>query len=547
MWGEKNKLYHTQVDPEVESSHTLLETSSWELRLAKRREASVPAERLSTGISGLDDILNGGLPANRLYLLEGEPGTGKTTLALQFMRQGLDAGERLLYVTLSESRSELAAAAASHDWAVDDLTIREYVSGEKELSPDAQVTMFHPSDVELLETIRKMVVDVDTLNPTRVVIDSLSEIQLLAQDSFRFRRQLLALKQLFLDRRCTVLLLDDQTAEARDRHVQSIVHGVLRLEQLAPEYGAERRRLRVSKLRGTSYRGGWHDYLIRRGGLVVFPRLVAAEHRQRLTREARSSGVDALDTLLGGGTQSGTSLLILGPAGAGKTTVALQFVVAAAARGQRAAVFVFDETADLLLERSDGIALPLRQLVEEDKVTVRQVDPSELSPGQFAQALRDAVDTGGARLVVIDSLNGYLAAMPQERQLTAQLHELLTFLAQRDVSTILVFGQQGMIGTHTAAPVDASYLADTIVLLRFFEASGRVRKAISVVKKRSGPHEDTIRELRIGSNGISVGEALTDFRGVLTGTPVFEGKGPATTATVHNKRARRRKTRGRND
>ena len=515
--------------------------------MANLRESAVPEERLSTGVAGLNDILHGGLPANRLYLLEGDPGTGKTTLSIQFLREGLKAGERLLYVTLSESRIELTASAASHGWSVDDLTIREYVSTERELSRDAQVTMFHPSEVELLETIRKIATDVDSLKPTRVVVDSLSEIRLLAQDSFRYRRQLLALKQLFLNTRCTVLLLDDRTAGDRDRHVQSIVHGVIHLEQLAPEYGAERRRLRVSKLRGTSYRGGWHDYLIERGGLVVFPRLVAAEHRRRLKREPRPTGVDRLDALLGGGTQSGTSLLILGPAGAGKTTVAMQFVVAAAARGQRAAVFVFDETADLLLERSDGIALPLRQLVEEDKVTVRQVDPAELSPGQFAQALRDAVDDGGAQLVVIDSLNGYLAAMPQERQLTAQLHELLTFLAQRDVSTVLVFGQQGMIGTQMTAPVDASYLADTIVLLRFFESGGRVRKAISVVKKRSGPHEDTIRELRIGKNGIEVGEALTDFRGVLSGTPVFEGKSPAATAMVRDKRARPRKTRGRND
>lgn len=504
--------------------------------MPNRPQDDVLVERLSTGVAGLDDVLNGGLPANRVYLLEGDPGTGKTTLSIQFMLQGLQTNERVLYVTLSESRAELAASAASHGFSLEGIAIREYVSEENELSPDGQVTMFHPSEVELLETIRRIVADVDTLNPTRIVIDSLSEIRLLAQDSFRYRRQLLALKQLFLNRRCTVLLLDDRTSGERDRHVQSIVHGVLHLEQLTPEYGAERRRVRISKLRGSSYRGGWHDYLIGRGGLKVFPRLVAAEHRQRLTREPRPSGVESLDSLLGGGTQSGTSMLILGPAGAGKTTVAMQFVVAAAKRGDHAAVFAFDETADFLLERSAAIALPLREFVDAGLVRVRQIDPAELSPGQFAQALRDAVDNDGARLVVIDSLNGYLAAMPEERQLTAQMHELLTFLAQRDIVTILVFGQQGMIGSQMTAAVDTSYLADTIVLLRFFEAGGRVRKAISVVKKRSGPHEDTIRELRIGSNGVEIGDALTDFRGVLSGTPVFEGRTPrGTDAMVSDK------------
>lgn len=477
--------------------------------------------KIGTGVAGFDDVLGGGLPGERLYLLEGDPGTGKTTLALQFLLEGHRTGERVVFVTLSESRVELMASAASHGWSLDGIQVREYVVSAERLAPEGMVTMFPPSEVELLETIRRLLGDIEAINPDRVVIDSLSEIRLLAQDSFRYRRQLLELKQFFLNRKCVVLLLDDRTAGDRDRHVQSIVHGVVHLEQIAPEYGAERRRLRLSKIRGTTYRGGWHDYVIRRGGLEVFPRLTAAEHRQPVTRKPMPTAIESLDALLGGGTLTGTSLLILGPAGAGKTTLAMQMAVAAAARGQRSAIFTFDETADLLLERTVAIGMPLREWADKGLATVRQVDPAELSPGQFAHIIRGAVERDGAEMVVIDSLNGYLAAMPSERQLTAQLHELLTFLSQRNVATILVFGQQGAFGGNMMSPVDASYLADTIVLMRFFEVQGRVRKAVSVVKKRSGPHEDTIRELAIGPSGIVVGEALTDFHGVLTGVPIY--------------------------
>jgi circadian clock protein KaiC len=504
-------------------------------------------KRLGTGIEGLDDVLGGGLPAERLYLVEGDPGTGKTTLSLQFMLEGVRAKERVLYITLSESQDELTASAQSHGWSLDGVTIRDYVAPEGSLSPDDQVTMFHPAEVELLETIRRILADVEALNPRRVVVDSLSDIRLLSQDSFRYRRQLLALKEFFLERRCTVLMLDDQTAGHRERHVQSTAHGVLHLQQLAPEYGGDRRRLRVSKLRGSAYRGGWHDYIIRHGGLDVFPRLVASEHRQRLDRSALTTGIAPLDSVLGGGIQSGTSTLILGPAGSGKTTVAMQFVAAAARRGQRAAVFVFDEIADLLLERSSALSLPLRELVESGELVVRQVDPAEMSPGQFNDALREAVDQHGAEVIVIDSLNGYFAAMPNERHLTSQLHEVLTYLSQRNVATMLVYGQQGMIGANMAATVDASYLADTVILLRYFEAAGRVRKAISVVKKRSGQHEDTIRELRIGSAGVDVGDALTNFRGILTGTPTFDGSSLSAVSMVQDRSsspapARRRRT-----
>jgi circadian clock protein KaiC len=483
----------------------------------------VQIKKIGSGVAGLDDVLGGGVPAGRLYLLEGDPGTGKTTLSLQFLLEGRRAGQRVAFITLSESRMELTASAASHGWSLDDVEIREYVAAADALSPDGQVTMFRPSEVELLETVRHLLHDIEVLNPDRVVVDSLSELRLLAQDSFRYRRQLLALKEFFLSRQCTVLLLDDRTAGDRDRHVQSIVHGVIHLEQLAPEYGSERRRLRLSKIRGTSYRGGWHDYLIRRGGLEVFPRLAAAEHRQRVTRKPLPSGIASFDKLLGGGTQTGTSLLILGPAGVGKTTLAVQFALAGARRGQRCALFTFDETADLLLERTVGIGLPLREFVDKGLINVRQVDPAEMSPGQFAHVIRRTVEEDRVEIVIIDSLNGYLSAMPDERQLTAQLHELLAFLGQSNVATILVFGQQGMLGSQMSSPVDTSYLADTIVLMRFFEVQGRVRKAISVVKKRSGAHEDTIRELAIGPGGLVVGKALTEFHGVLTGVPVFKG------------------------
>jgi circadian clock protein KaiC len=483
----------------------------------------VQIKKIGSGVAGLDDVLDGGVPAGRLYLLEGDPGTGKTTLALQFLLDGRRAGERVAFITLSESRMELTASAASHGWSLDDVEIREYVAAADALSPDGQVTMFRPSEVELLETVRHLLHDIEAINPDRVVVDSLSELRLLAQDSFRYRRQLLALKEFFLSRQCTVLLLDDRTAGDRDRHVQSIVHGVIHLEQLAPEYGSERRRLRLSKIRGTSYRGGWHDYLIQRGGLEVFPRLTAAEHRQPVIRKSLPSGIESFDKLLGGGTQTGTSLLILGPAGVGKTTLAVQFALAGARRRQRCALFTFDETADLLLERTVAIGLPLREFVDKGLINVRQVDPAEMSPGQFAHVIRQTVEDDRVEIVIIDSLNGYLSAMPDERQLTAQLHELLAFLGQSNVATILVFGQQGMLGSQMSSPVDTSYLADTIVLMRFFEVQGRVRKAISVVKKRSGAHEDTIRELAIGPGGLVVGKALTEFHGVLTGVPLFKG------------------------
>ena len=476
----------------------------------------------ATGIEGLDDILVGGFTRNRLFLVEGRPGSGKTTLALQFLIEGAEAGEHVLYVTLSETEEELRSVAASHGWTLEGVTIRELSPSEAELEPDEQNTIFHPSELELAATTKSVLEDVERLKPTRVVFDSLSELRLLAGSPLRYRRQILALKQYFSNRQCTVLLLDDMTATDHDLQMQSIAHGVVLLEQLQPEYGSQRRRLRVLKYRGVQFRGGFHDYAIHPGGIKVFPRLVASEHRQQGSRGRLSSSVTGLDDLLGGGIEEGTSTLIVGAAGTGKSTLAAQFAMAAAERGQQSVMFLFDESPQTLLSRCQALHIDLARAVHTGAVSIEQVDPAELTPGEFIHAIRLAVEAG-ARIVVIDSLNGYLNAMPEERFLTIQLHELLMYLGQLGVATILIGAHQGIIGAAMHTPVDASYLADAVVLLRYFEAKGMVRQAISVVKKRGGQHERTIREFRLGSDGIGVGEALREFRGVLTGVPVYEG------------------------
>lgn len=490
-------------------------------------EAAAAQPRLATGSAGLDQVLNGGLPANRLYLVEGDPGAGKTTLALQFLIEGAARGEAVLYVTLSETKEELTAVAASHGWSLEGINIHELVTPEDALRAEEQYTIFHPSEVELGDTTKTIIEEVERIVPRRVVFDSLSEMRLLARDPLRYRRQILALKQYFSGRQCTVILLDDRTSTEADLQVQSIAHGVIALEHIALDYGAERRRLRVTKLRGSRFRGGFHDFTIKTGGVEVYPRLVAADHRQEFSVEAVSSDVAELDTLLGGGLDRGTSTLVMGPAGSGKSSLAAQFVAAAAGRGERAATFIFDEGLTTYLKRADGLCCDLRAQIEAGRVTVQQVDPAELSPGEFASRVRDAVERDGAGLVVIDSLNGYLQAMPDERFLTAQMHELLTYLNQRGVVTILVMAQHGFMGTSMNSPVDVSYLADTVVLLRYFEAVGAIRRAVSVIKKRTGAHEDTIRELRLSSNGITVGEPLSDFHGVLTGIPSYSGSATA--------------------
>ena len=476
----------------------------------------------ATGTAGLDQILNGGFTPNRLYLIEGDPGAGKTTLALRYLIEGARHGEAGLYVTLSETREEITAVVESHGWRLDSIHLVELVASEEALTPDSQYTMYHPSETELGETTKAVLDEVERVKPKRVVIDSLSELRLLAQNPLRYRRQILALKQFFSGRRCTVLMLDDRSSEDSDLQVRSIAHGVLTLEQLSPEYGAERRRLRVVKLRGKAYKGGYHDFTIVRGGLEVFPRLVAADHHKAFTREQVHSGVGPLDEMLGGGLDRGTSTLILGPAGSGKSSVAIQYAVAAAARGERAAVFAFDESRATMLARSAALGMDLAPHIQSGRVTVQQVDPAEMSPGEFVQTVRRHVEDCDCRLVVIDSLNGYINAMPEERFLTIQLHELLTYLGQKGVTTILVVAQHGLMGSAMQSPVDVSYLADSVILTRYFELKGKVKKALSVVKKRSGAHEDAIRELRIGGGGLHVGKPLENRRGVLTGVPAFD-------------------------
>ncbi len=482
----------------------------------------------STGIAGLDDIMVGGFTRSRLFLIEGVPGSGKTSLALQYLMAAATRGEPVLYVTLSETEDELRSVADSHGWVLDGIEIRELAPPEAALDPDQQNTMFHPSELELASTTESILADVDRLKPTSVVLDSLSELRLLAGTALRYRRQILALKQFFDIRTCTVLVLDDMTAMDQDLQVQSIAHGVVRLEQLNPEYGSERRRLRVVKYRGVQFRGGYHDYVIRKGGLSVFPRLVAAEHRQQGTRGKLASDIPELDSLLGGGIEEGTSTLIVGTAGTGKSTLAAQFASAAASRGQHAALFLFDESSHTLLSRCSELHVNLRAHVDAGSIALHQIDPAELTPGELTHSIRAAVESRNAKIIVIDSLNGYLNAMPEERFLTIQLHELLMYLSQKSVATILIGAHQGLIGAQMNTPVDASYLADAVVLLRYFEARGEVRQAISVMKKRGSKHERTIREFRLDGGHIAVGEALREFRGILTGVPVYEAPVEAT-------------------
>lgn len=487
---------------------------------------AVPFEqtKLSFGIEGLDNILEGGLPENHIYLVEGEPGTGKTTLALQFLLEGVARGESVLYVTLSETKNELINVARSHRWSLDGLNIYELIPTDESLKPESQYTIFHPSEIELNETTSAILREVERINPKRIVFDSLSEMRLLARDPLRYRRQILALKQYFAPRDCTVVLLDDKTSDATDLQVHSIVHGVLKLEHLAVEYSAERRRLRVSKLRGTRFRGGYHDFNIETGGLSVFPRLVSADHGANAQKEVIKTGVAQLDDLLGGGLERGTSTLIIGPAGAGKSSLATHFAAAVARSGEKSVIFIFDEIEETFIHRAKGIGTPLDKYVEDGSVKMQQIDPAALSPGEFAHLILRAVKTEDVKFVVIDSLNGYLDSMPEERFLTVQMHELLTFLNRQGIITVLIMGQHGFLGSAMKTPVDVSYLADTVLMLRYFESHGSVRRALSVVKKRTGAHESTIRELDISTDGIRVGKVLNEFQGVLTGVPVYTGR-----------------------
>ena len=478
---------------------------------------------IGTGIAELDDVLGGGLRSNRVYLLHGNPGSGKTTLALQFLLEGVRNGEKVLYVTLSETKRELVSVAESHGFSVEGIDIFELIAQERDLDPDSQYTMYHPSEIELTVTAKAILDEIARLSPTRVIIDSLSEIKLIAQSPLRFRRQVLALKQFFTGRDCTVFFLDDKTTIGiDDLQLESIAHGVISLEQLSPEFGSERRRLKITKLRGQKYRGGYHDFTIVRGGLEVFPRIVASEHSGQTLDGLALSGVPAMDALLGGGLHWGTSSLLLGPAGVGKSSLAFQYAVEAAKRGQHSIIFSFDERLDTMLLRADGIGIGLREGLKNGMIDIRTIDPAELSPGEFAHRVRQAAEGkngSSARIVVIDSLNGYLNAMPEEHFLTSQLHELLTYLGNLGIITFLVVAQFGLLGQTMTTAIDTSYLADNVILFRYFETDGEVRQLISVVKKRSGQHERTLREFSITSKGLVIGDPLRHFQGVLTGTP----------------------------
>ena len=475
-------------------------------------------ERASTGITGLDQLLHGGLPAHRLHLIEGDPGTGKTTLALQFLLRGRTLGEKVLYVTLSETSGELRGVAASHEWALDGVEILE-------LSPPVgagdQYTLYHPAEIELAEMVKRIFEATDRIGPSRIVLDSLSEMRLLARDPLRYRRQILAIKEFFAGRACTVLILDDLTSAENDLQLQSIAHSVIRLEQMAYEYGRSRRRLRVVKVRGVPGIEGYHDFRIKRGGIAVYPQLVPAVGRE-FSREPIASGIDEIDALLGGGVVPGTCTLFIGPAGVGKSSFACQYVAANAPRIP-CAIYLFDERRGTLLQRTDSLGMGLRTQLDTGRLSIDQVEPGELSPGEFAHRICRRVDEDGVRIVLVDSLNGYLHAIPTGHSPLVRMHELIAYLNERGVATLLVSAQHGIMGANMPSPVDVSYLADAVVLFRFFEAGGAIRKAISVVKKRTGAHETAIRELVVGPGRIRVGEPLREFHGIMTGVPQYHG------------------------
>jgi circadian clock protein KaiC len=482
-------------------------------------------DKVCTGTEGLDNVLCGGFPANRLYLMQGDPGVGKTTLSLQFLLEGARRGEPVLYVTLSETVEEIEAIAEAHGWDLAGVSIYEMSSGTDE-DDDQENTLYVPDEVELGERMAALLEEVKRVTPKRIVIDSCSELRLLARSSLRFRRQILALKSDLVARRCTTLLLDNPLNGDGDVLLQSLVHGVIALEQLAPLYGAERRRLRVLKMRGMRYRGGFHDFVIKRGGVQVFPRLVAAEHSELSKPRQLSSEIPHLDQLLGGGLDSGTCTLLMGPAGAGKSVLATSYCYAALQRGERIAMFNFDESTSTLLVRSTSLGMDLQPYMRDERAVIQQVDPAEMSPGELVYTVRTTVEKQHAKLVVIDSLNGYFRSLPEESFLLLQLHELLSYMRHRGVAVILVVAQHGLLGSNMSSSVDVSYVSDTVMLLRYFESGGQVRKAVSVLKKRTGVHETSIRELSFGPEGIIVGPVLAELHGILSGIPAQDLRVP---------------------
>lgn len=490
---------------------------------ANSTSESKAENRVSTGCDGLDKILNGGLPRGRIYLVEGDPGAGKTTLAMQFVREGIGKGESALYITLSESRGDLLHASRSHGLSLEGVEIVELLPDEGDLLPEQQYTVFHPAEVELNDRMQRIVKEIQRVRPDRLVIDALSELRMLAKDPLRYRRQILSLKDFMADQQCTVLLLDDRSSRDPDLQLHSVVHGVISMDKVPREYGKTRRQIEIVKLRGTAYREGFHDYAILTGGVVVFPRLVAADSRNNYRPEPVSSGIPELDSLTGGGLDRGTSTLLIGPAGCGKTSIAVQWAVTAAKRGESCAIFSFEEAPHTMLVRAAGLGIDLGPHLKTGKITIQRVDPAELTPGELVANVQRHVEENDVRMVVLDSLNGYLQSMPGEQYLAVHLHELLAYLGNRGVLTLMVLAQAGTIGWSLQSAVDVSYLADNILLLRYFECQGEVRQAISTIKRRSGAHEHTIRELKLGPDRIHIGRPLHDFQGVLTGTPQFLG------------------------
>ena len=489
--------------------------------------------RCTTGVPGLDHIICGGLPSGHVYLLEGDPGTGKTTIALQFVAEGLRNQEKVLYVTLSESPQELQLVTRIHGLPFEGTEVLELRPSEEDLKPEGQYTVFHPAEVELNDRAQMIMSEVERLKPDRLVVDGLSEVRTLAKDPFRYRRQILLMKD-YCPPNCTVLLLDDRTSRSSELELHSIVHGVISLQRIHREFGRTRRRLEITKLRGVPFREGYHDYLIQSGGVVVFPRLIASEHMERSAVSGPvKSGIPELDSLVGGGLDRGTSTLLIGPAGCGKTTIGLRWLTSAAERGETTAAFIFEETVNTLLGRARGLGMDLAPLIKNGKLHIDHLDPAEMSPGEFVEKVRCCVEDHHATAIMIDSLNGFLQAMPGEQFLSLHLHELLTYLNNRGVVTLMVLAQMGMIGSAMQSPVDVSYLADNILVLRYFEAHGEVRQAISMIKKRSGPHEHSIRELRLGDGRIQVGRPLKDFQGVLSGIPALAAGGSGNGLRVH--------------
>ena len=479
--------------------------------------------RLKTGVAGLDNILHDGLQSGHVYLIEGDPGSGKTTLGMQFLLQGIANGEPSLYVTLAESREELETVSISHGFDISKMEIFEVQPPELAEKGSDQYTVFHPSDIELVDVMQSILSKLKAMQAGRIVFDSMSEIRMLARDPLRYRRQILSLKQFFVGRNSTVLLLDDRTGDRSDTQLQSICHGAIRMEALQREYGPQRRQIQVLKMRATMFREGQHDYKIEKGGLQVYPRLISGEHRAaKIDRSTLPSGLVELDQLFGGGVSRGSTTLCMGPAGSGKSTIATKFLESAAERGERGLMFILDETLDSLMTRCRGLGIPLEEHCNSGIIRIERLDPAQISPGEFIARIRADVEGNGCKVVIIDSLNGLLNAM-QENTMLVQLHELFSYLNHKGVTTFLIMAQFGVLGTQMGSPLDVSYLADNVLLFRYFEWRGAVKQAVSVMKRRSGPHERSIRELRLTPNRIEIGGSLQDFEGVLTGVPKFVG------------------------